>query len=68
MPYISRDLMKQWERQYKYLLRMRDEHGRLRFDQERQFEFLSKVFEVGGNNDGNPDHGSSGIGQEHVGT
>lgn len=68
MPYISQDLMRQWERQYKYLLRMREEHGRLRFDQERQFEFLSKVFEVGGNNDGNPDDGSSRIGEEHVGS
>lgn len=62
MPYLGSDILKQWEKRYKYLLRVRDEHTTLTYDQQRQFDFLSNVFEVGGNNDSNPDHGSSGIG------
>lgn len=62
MPYLGSDILKQWEKRYKYLLRVRDEHTTLTYDQQRQLDFLSNVFEVGGNNDGNPDHGSSGIG------
>ncbi len=58
--------MKQWEDRYKYLLQMREEHGTLRFDQQRQWEFLAPIFE-GGDSDGNPDDRTSGIGQEHVG-
>ncbi len=67
MPYIGRDMMKQWERRYKYLLQMREEHGTLKFDQQRQWEFLAPIFEGGGDSGGNSDDGTSGVGQEHVG-
>ncbi|WPH58241.1 hypothetical protein SEA_LUCKYSOCKE_115 [Streptomyces phage LuckySocke] len=66
MPYIGRDIMKQWEQQYKYLWRVQQEHGRLRFDQQRQWDFLAPIFE-GGDSGSNPDDGTSRIGQEHVG-
>lgn len=63
MPRISADLMKQWERQYKYLWRVQQEHDRLTFDQQRQWNFLAPIFEVGGSSDNDlPDNGTSGIG------
>lgn len=65
MPYIGSDLMKQWERLYKYLYKLRQEHD-LTYDQKRQWNFLVPIFE-GENSDRYPDHGTSGIGQEHVG-
>ena len=55
--------MKQWERQYKYLWRVQQEHDRLTFDQQRQWNFLAPIFEVGGSSDNDlPDNGTSGIG------
>jgi hypothetical protein len=59
MPYIGSDLMKQWERLYKYLYKLRQEHE-LTYDQQRQWNFLAPIFE-GESSDRYPDHGTSGI-------
>lgn len=67
MPYISQNLLKQWERQYKHLLRMQHEHGKLTFDQQRQWDFLVPIFEGGNSADDLRDHGASGIREEHLG-
>jgi hypothetical protein len=64
MPYIGSDIMKQWKRHYKYLLRVQQEHGTLRPEQQIQWEFLAPIFEVGGSNEQSVDlgdHRSSGI-------
>lgn len=60
VPRISSDLMKQWERLYKYLWRIQQEHGTLTYDQQRQWNFLAPIFE-GESSDSYPDHGTSGI-------
>lgn len=64
MPYIGRDMMKQWENRYKYLLQMREKHGSLKFDQQRQWEFLAPIFEGGDSEQGtcDSDDGASRIG------
>jgi hypothetical protein len=62
MPYIGRDLMKQWERLYKYLLRVQQEHGTLRPEQQTQWEFLAPIFEGGENGTSGSDDWTSGIG------
>lgn len=54
-------MMKQWERLYKYLWRIQQEHGTLTYDQQRQWNFLAPIFE-GESSDSYPDHGTSGIG------
>jgi hypothetical protein len=57
--------MKQWEKLYKYLYKLRQEYE-LTYDQQRQWNFLAPIFE-GENSDCYPDHGTSGIWQEYVG-
>lgn len=64
MPRIGSDLMKQWERQYTYLWRVQQEHGTLTYDQQKQWDFLAPIFEVGGNSgeaQGNSDDRTSGV-------
>ena len=51
MPYVGSDMMKQWKRQYKYLLKVQEEHTTLTYDQQRQWDFLAPIFEVGGENE-----------------
>lgn len=65
MPYIGSDLMKQWERRYKYLLKVREEHTTLTHDQQRQWDFLAPIFEIGGEHEqaaGSYHDGTSRIG------
>lgn len=67
MPYLGSDILRQWRRQYKYLLKIQRQYGTLTFEQQKQWDRLVPIFEGGNNADDLRNHGAPRIGEEHLG-